>query len=197
MHVYYKPHASRSSERAFFDHLVAHFPEAKVIDENFLVPNYTMSCTINKGQLTKALQKDIYLAPNKRRECIDILSACPNELKAVVDPKSISFDIVITTTQQTYYWEYHENQHRSLNVTRPQAIYNSTSNTPIIVPRFFQRLLRDVWRALYFQPYTIVWKDWFDRHKSTYKPALQTEFNEFSQTDKFSFKRFIEDYKSE
>lgn len=192
--VHYKPHASRASEKAFFNHLMSAFPQATVTNDTFIFPDYIADWTLSKSCLKYALQNDVHLAPRKRKDCLDILANCPDEIKVIQDAKSISFDIIITAGELIYYWEYHEDQHRSLNVSRPQKIYDARSNTPIVVPRFFQRLLRDIWRGVHFEPYTIVWKDWFEAHQGKYTPSLQPGFKEYAFPEKFSFQKLLKYY---
>lgn len=194
IHIYYKPHSSRLSERRFFNHLLSTFPEATVTTTVFPFPEYIADFALTTSRLIHLLQKDTYLAPMKRAVCLNLLSQCPDEIKVVQNALSISFDIILTAGELVYYWEFHEDQHRSLNVTRPQKIYDALSNQPITVPRFFQRFLRDIWRAIHFEPYTIVWKDWFEVNQSAYIPALQGGFHEYVLPNRFSFERLLAGY---
>jgi len=53
-----------------------------------------------------------------------------------MDLLRISFDLVVEQDHRAYYWEFHEEQHRSLSVERPSLVYGQNGEE-LRVPRFF------------------------------------------------------------
>lgn len=152
---------------------------------------------VDKNSLITALVKENYLPFNAKDSCLEILTAnhFPERIKIALNSKDISFDIVITSDEGTFYWEFHEKQHRALSDSRLKRIYNAENNEVISVPRYFQRLVRDVWRFQNFDPYTIVWQDWFIENCYTYKPQLQSDLYEYSLQNCFSFSEFYNEFR--
>lgn len=187
-HIYHCSHKSRKSEASFVKTFRTQFPDAEWHNNNYPIAESYFDMPVCKDLLLSALKNDKLLSRNQRNTCIEELENCPELLKVISNHK-ISFDIVVTEGESVYYFEYHENQHRQLKDNREKFLYNAENNNQITVPRCLQRLVRDVWRLQNFRPYTIVWKDWFE--KNTYKPQLQSELHEYGITDKFSFKDFI------
>jgi len=138
------------------------------------------------------LECDTYIPSKKRLACIEILHDFPSKfLRIAFQPKEISFDIVGEVDGKAYYWEFHEKQHIRLSVDRPKRVYTPEGD-PVIVPRFFQRLMRDLWRISFFEPYTIVWKSWFESRGATDECFEFAEgFREFHLNENFSFINFI------
>jgi len=194
--IYHKPHSARRSEASFVQLLRGQFPEAIYRAENFPLPAESLKNPVHTAQLLAALETDALLPARQRTQCIELLRICPPELAVALNPNRISFDLVVVAATESYYWEYHEEQHRRLTVTRPKQLYDARTHAPIPVPRFLQRLVRDIWRVQSFQPYTIVWKDWFGVHQYTYQPMLQAGLHEFALPGKFSFRSFYQVYLS-
>ena len=192
--IYNKPHRSRQAEAAFVQALRVQFPEATFVAENYPISEQFLAKYVHTPSLLAALDTDTRLSARQREQCRAILSTCPEQLQVALDPKRISCDVVITDEQRSYFWEYHENQHRSLNVIRPQHIYDAQTGKAVTVPRFVQRLVRDIWRLQYLWPYTIVWKDWFAQQQSRYQPQLQQGLHEYVLPNRFSFKTFYRAY---
>lgn len=194
MNIYYRPHKSHKSEAVFFQTFRRQFPNANFPNENYRVEEDYLEKHVHTPSLLAALSKDEHLPPAKRENCHQCLLTCPTNIKINHNPAYISFDIVITADGKTYYWEFHENQHRRLTVNRTSKIYNAKTGAAIIVPRYVQRLVRDIWRVQHFRPYTIVWKDWFEINQNTFKPKLQPDFQEYVQPAQFSFREFYKLY---
>lgn len=187
--IYYKPHIKRVREAAFFNFLKTHLPHATVIHQNFPIPSHYLSQTIDTHRLIKCLQIDQILPAKARSECIRILNNCPSQLKVALTPSQISFDMVVKAGTDIYYWEFHEEQHWKLTVPRPQKVYTA-DNKPLEIPRYLQRLIRDIWRLEHFPAYTIVWHDWFEENQVQYAPELLKSIEEFHLPGKFSFRQF-------
>jgi hypothetical protein len=189
--IYYRPHRNHHREAAFFNALKKGFSEAKVINESYEVDPKYLNCYIKTHRLIAWLQADKLLPYRKREQCIEVLSNCPDQLKVALTTSRISFDIVVVQDEKAYYWEFHEEQHRKLPDSRRKKVFTS-NGTAIEIPRYLQRLIRDVWRALYFRPYTIVWYDWFACNEKNYEPCLFTGFREFHDSENFSFQAFCQ-----
>jgi len=192
--IYHKPHSARQSEASFVHALQHQFPRAIYHAENYPIPASYLHKYVQTQQLLAAIDRDDRLPARQCVQCRAILADCPPKLQVAHDPSRISFDVVITADGETYYWEYHEDQHRRLTVTRPQHIYDAATGAAITVPRYVQRLVRDIWRLHYFRPYTIVWKDWFETRQTTYQPQLQPGLHEYVLPQQFSFLTFYEPY---
>ena len=192
--IYHRPDRAAQSEAAFVQAVQQHFPCADYCAENYQISLSYLDKYVQREQLLAALDRDTRLPARRRGQCRAILADCPPALRVAHDPGRISFGMVITADGETYYWEYHEDQHRRLTVTRPQKIYDAATGKAIAVPRFLQRLVRDIWRLRYFRPYTVVWKDWFERQQTSYRPQLQAGLHEYVQRQQFSFVAFYEPY---
>lgn len=188
--LYYKPHKSRLREAVFVEHLKNHFPTAKVIHENAAINPKYLDLFVDRDELLAALEKDRLLPPRAKQKCIEALYTCPAKLKVAREATRVSFDTIIEKEGKRYYWEFHEKQYKDLAVPRIKDVF-TPSGESVKVPRYLQRLVRDVWRMKHFQPYTIVWHDWFDQNYHSYKPSLRDGLHEFSMPSKFSFKNFL------
>ncbi len=163
-----------------------------MVEENFLVDPAYLDLLVDTGRLIRGLQRDTKLPAARRQRCIDILKNCPPQIKVASDPARVSFDVVVAADGVPYYWEFHEEQHRRLTVDRPKKIF-APDGAPVEVPRFLQRLVRDVWRAQHFRPYTIVWSDWFARLSPPYQTGLEPGFREFHLAGAFAFQGLLDE----
>jgi hypothetical protein len=120
--IYHKPHSARQSEASFVHALQHQFPRAIYHAENYPISASYLHKYVQTQQLLAAIDRDDRLPARQRDQCRAILADCPPELQVAHDPSRISFDVVITADDGTYYWEYHEDQHRRLTVTRPRHI---------------------------------------------------------------------------
>ncbi len=191
--LYYQPHQSRKSEAAFFEALQQFHPEAILSYTHFEVPQEKMDQFLEVKKLVLWLQKEQKLPLKKRNECLVILKNFPSkQLRIAFTPKEISFDIVLVKDHKIHYWEFQEKQHAKLTVDRLKKVY-TPDGKPVEVPRFFQRLMRDLWRLSFFRPYTSVWKDWFESEARTDQCLEIAEgYREYHLPGKFSFKGFLE-----
>jgi hypothetical protein len=118
-------------------------------------------------------------------EAVRHLKSLPQRVYPALSPNRISFDFVIVSSRRTYYIEYHERQHASLSVNRPTKVFDADGSAHT-VPRYVQRLIRDVWRIQTFSDVTVVWDDWFAR-TGRKPPQLARGFHEFSLPGRFTF----------
>lgn len=187
--IYWAPHKSRAREEAFVRHLTTHLGGELVLERFNLAPA-ALDCLLHKSEILACLEKDTLLSAVKRRRCIDeISSKLSAEIRIATDVSRVSFDAVIQQSGHTFYWEFHEKQHRGLTVDRPQAVYGANGEA-YLVPRYVQRFLRDIWRIKAFPNLSIVWEDWFEKHRQAYKPCLDHGFHEYHLPEKFSFEEF-------
>mgnify|MGYP006996006646 CR=1 FL=1 len=192
MILYYQPHQQRKSEAFFFEALRHRHPDAEISFSHFEVPIEKMDQFLDVEKIIRWLNTEKRLPIKKRTESLQILRAFPsNQIRIAFSPKEISFDLVIQTEHRTYYWEFQERQHASLTIDRPKKVY-TPAGEPVIVPRFFQRLIRDLWRLSFFHPYTLVWKDWFESTaRSNDCLEISEGYREFHLPGKFTFKEYM------
>jgi hypothetical protein len=191
--LYCQPNVKRTSESIFFSALKNHHPNALVSNSNFYVPPDTLDQFLDVEQIIRWLETESYFPTKKRLEGLDILKTFPSpQLRIAFTPKEISFDFVLQKNDRYYFWEFQERQHAKLKDDRPKRVYTPTGD-PVVVPRFFQRLIRDLWRLSFFRPYTSVWKDWFESDFRA-SECLETAdgYREFHLPGKFSFKGFLD-----
>jgi hypothetical protein len=186
--IFHESHRSRGRENAF-GRFLADCLGAVLVDKHFEVPHKALETPINTRELLDWLRTDRRLPPKKRQECIDLTSGLPRWIRIAIGSWQASFDFVVQQGDRCYCWEFHEVQHRNLAVDRPAYVYGQNGRA-LRVPRFLQRLIRDVWRLKTFPDLTIVWVDWFDAEKDCYKPVLAPGFREYHLPTQFSFREF-------
>lgn len=191
--LYYQPHQQRKSEALFFEALRHYHPDAIHSSTHFLVPSEKMDQCLDVNKMIDWLAADRFLPPAKRTQCLQILGSFPaNQLRIAFRSTEISFDFVLQKNGQTHYWEFQESQHTKLTVDRPKKVY-TPAGEPVIIPRFFQRLMRDLWRISFFRPYTSVWKDWFEGPTRTDECLQLGEgYRDYHLPGKFSFKSYLD-----
>src|SRR5690349_9634192 len=101
--IYHKPHSKRQSEASFVRALQRQFPEAIYRAENYPIAASSLAQYVRTEQLLAALDHDTHLPTKQRNQCRTILATCPPELQVAHDPRRLSFDVVVTTDDQTYY----------------------------------------------------------------------------------------------
>ena len=189
--IYHIPNVRRKKESEFFYFIKKQFPDLIHLRENYYInSDYLNNNLIETEIIINKLKTDLKL-PNKRKErCIDILKNLPDKLKIAISSKDLTFDFVIFFDENVYFIEFHENQHRQLKVSRKSYIYDIDDNV-YFIPRYLQRLLRDVWRFKFCRPFIIVWFDWFEFNKGKFKLELKDGIHEYFIKDEFSFSSFL------
>jgi hypothetical protein len=168
--------------------LHSHFG-GQLLSESFSVSPAALDHLIETSKLIAWLEADRCLAQAKRQKCIDQVKGLPAQIRIATDVSRVSFDVVVQQAGHTFYWEFHEEQHRDLTVNRLQLIYGPDGHE-YRVPRFLQRPIRDVWRIKTFPNVSVVWHDWFEGQGSSYTPAMIHGFREYHLESNFSFKAF-------
>ena len=191
--LYYQPNIQRAGESLFFAALKNHHPDAIISNSHYHVPPSKLDQFLEIQIMIRWLEVEPYFPTKKRKASLEILKTFPTpQLRIAFLPKEISFDFVLQKDDRVYYWEFQERQHAKLTVDRPKKVYTPAGD-PIIVPRFFQRLMRDLWRLSFFRPYTSVWKDWFESDaRSDACLEIGENYREYHRSGKFSFKSFLE-----
>lgn len=174
-----------TGEERFFQRLAAKVSTFRHVDAPYAIDPKLLDVEVETAVLRSALEADIHLPPKRRGRCLDLLATCPEALRVAQRPSDIEPDVVGEVDGTPYRWEFHEHQHRDLSVSRLAPVYSSAGQR-IEVPRYFQRLVRDVWSVLAFPNFTIVWWDWFAANPG-FSPELRSGLREHSLPDRFSF----------
>lgn len=190
--IYYKPHKSRQKEKQFFHFLEKRFLEAIHVPEDYAIDRSLLTRSLEKRWVLDRIEKYPLLSFKKKDNCLSALKLLDNEIIVGLGDTRISCDIVIEEGGTPYFFEFHEKQHRIDSNKREKCVYD-VNGLSYVVPRYMQRLLRDIWRCKNLDPYTIVWWDWFDKNKALYKPELHAGFREYACHDKFSFQSLLGD----
>lgn len=191
MRIHCTPHSSRKKEAQFLSAVLEANPAAESTREPYLLPSSALEHSVDTMRLAHALGRlPNAIRKGKRLEAISHLEALPRNVHVALSSRKISFDFVIDCAGQAYFVEYHERQHASFSVNRSAVVYDS-DGTAIRVPRFVQRLVRDVWRIQAFGDVTIVWDDWFVQTGSK-APPLKRGFHEYSLPGRFALRSLVQ-----
>ncbi|PIR38565.1 MAG: hypothetical protein COV35_06490 [Alphaproteobacteria bacterium CG11_big_fil_rev_8_21_14_0_20_39_49] len=187
MELYHLPHKSRKKETLFVSKIIeslnptvrkSYYP----LTESIINRSVKTADIINWLDTTKLSQK-------RRSKVTQELLRLPKEVKVALNTKQITCDVVIVSDNTPHYFEYNEKQHSRLTVNRPSKVY-AADGTEIIVPRFIQRLVRDVWRTLYLKPYSVVWDDYFAQHGLDEIDLTADGYNEYCLHETTNFLYF-------
>lgn len=186
--LFYQPHAKRVKEHEFGAFLAASLgcplrPGAASIDAD------PASSTISRRDLLTWLHSAVQLPARKREACLRLAGELPQRIAIGPSGRSYGCDFAAVRAHEPFYWEFHERQHRTLSVSRPENLF-SPRGEQIEVPRYFQRLVRDLWRIQTCKNLTVVWFDYFYEHATSFRPELAAGYRELSLPTKFSFGRF-------
>lgn len=186
--IFWTPWENRRRERSFVEFLRCRIV-GELVSRPFKLDGAYLERKLDKSHLLSWLEADRLLPTAKRDQCIALVQAFPPQIRVATETSPISFDIVIERGDDTYYWEFHEQQHRNLKDSRVKFVYGPEGE-PIPVPRFLQRLIRDVWRIDNFPDLTIVWFDWFEAQLNSDDPSIVKGFREYHVEGKFSLGAF-------
>lgn len=186
--IFFKQQANRKKEIAFFNFLKKQLGNIEHVNENFLLPASLLNNYINITNVISALETNIALSVMKREKAIEALSILPDKVFVARKIEEVSVDFAIVENNRLYFIEFHERQHRHLSDSRIKSIY-CQSNNKYQIPRFAQRLLKDIWRWENLSNYKIVWWDWFDKNQNTlHMEELFSNYkSEYFINGKFSF----------
>jgi hypothetical protein len=162
--IFNNARGNQAKELEFCEHLCKQFPTAQLRQETHSLPTHLESKTLNSKEIAKKIQVNPHLSDTKKIKCLRELIQLPPEVKVVTSISDITVDFTLNIRAKKYYIEFHEAQHYKLSVSRPSNLY-TVDDELMKVPRFLQRLLRDIWRFKYLPNYKIVWYDWFELNK--------------------------------
>ncbi|WP_417371461.1 hypothetical protein [Gelidibacter japonicus] len=180
--IYNNARTNQQKEITFRRWLLDYFPNSQFREETYYLPNNLVSKTLAPIEIAKRIQKNSELSLQKKANCIRELIQLPKEVKVITSIRQITVDFTIISESKTQHIEFHESQHFTLNVPRASNLY-SLDDEVIKVPRYLQRLLRDIWRLKYIPNYQIVWHDWFETNKNV--DIFKSNLNEFALPNKF------------
>jgi hypothetical protein len=163
------------------------------VSERFDLAPASLDYLLDKSKLLAWLEADCILPSAKRCLCAEELAKLPDQIRVATMITRVTFDLVIQDDGHTYYWEFHEEQHRSLAVDRRSLAYGPDGRDHF-VPRFLQRLIRDIWRIKAFPNVTVVWYDWFEKRHLPNELFMSHGFREYCLPERFSFTTFLTDH---
>lgn len=182
--VYFKPHIKRNAERTFFNHLISHYKEINHIRENYQLPESLIQNLLSVPDIIKRIEFSKSINKKKKEISLAYLGTLPKYVKVASTIADLSIDIVIKDNGKLTYIEFHEKQHKQLSGYYLTPIF-SEAGERYEIPRFLQRLIKDVWRWDNLENYKIVWHNWFDINCHT--PIIFTNYQneEFALDGKF------------
>lgn len=189
--IFFSPNRSYKRELAFFDNLLRSNSDLVHLKEKYLLPKSFINHFLNRNEILRAINADLLLPAQSKLICREVVSKFPEQFAIINNISKISVDFVIQKGNDVYFIEFHEQQHRRLTKKKEYSIY-TTSFEQIRVPRFVQRLLKDIWRWKYLENYQIVWWDWFEANPEENFDLFTRGKKELFIPGKFSFSGFLE-----
>ena len=184
--IYFKPHPKRNLEKEFFKYLT--FGERyEHISENYSLPPSYIDKLIDTTQLKLAIDRNLQIKSHKKIDLISSLDTLPRKVRVAKSIKEVSVDFVIEENCNITFIEFHEKQHYRLSDKLLRLIF-SVDYERLEIPRFLQRLIKDVWRWQYLPNFKIVWHNWFDLNKHAKLSFELDQSQEFGLADKFTIK---------
>ena len=170
MEIYHSYRSNATHENELLVALREMYPNATYRDQSWHPTPAMLNVTVPKRALIDALVCCTHLPHLKRSRCVLTLrhDRVPQDIRIATDVESVTFDFaIIDSSGVPFLFEVHEKQHRTLAVSRDSLVYGS-NGWPVVVPRFLQRLIRDVWRlracASASIDFAILWFDWMARN---------------------------------
>lgn len=185
--IYSKTKSNQTLEPAFAQWLKKSIPNSVIIRDNYVLQENLKFKSLNTVEITSKIIQST-LPQKKKDKCVEILSHLPKEIRIIKSINRISVDIAIRSQDKVQLIEFHEDQHRINSDKRLKDIY-TISGEPIKVPRYMQRLLRDIWRLKHLNNYKIVWYDWFEKNPNI--DFLETDIKEFALDGKFRISELV------
>lgn len=189
MKVYNKPKSNQPQEKLFQEYILKGHPGAQHINETHKLSIEEFNNPfIDIRKIEKLLQKDNYLPYEKKVLVLSIIKQLPDKVRVAKNNNLVSVDfLIIDKKEMKHYIEFHEQQHRKLTDKRPKPIYDKDYNR-FEIPRFVQRILKDIWRYENLPNYKIVWFDWFESNRNnTFTNLIDSEKTEFAMDGQFTF----------
>lgn len=188
MKLYHSYHIKRKQEHEFLEFLQNKIPRLEYVNENFRIEEKMYDSSLEVPPIIEVLKSDTFLPKKRKQVCIETLTEINQERLIVFESvNKISFDFTIESDGKLYFFELHENQHKTLSVSRKMKIFD-TNGDPILIPRYLVRLLKDIWRWKNLTNYKIIWADWFQLHSSGMLNLLEPGKKEYGFENTFQFK---------
>lgn len=190
--VYFRPHSSRQKEFLFFKTLIKHYPKINHIERNYPLPISLLEKKINVRDVEQKLIKCDEISIKKKKAVLESLATLPKEVLVAKAISEVSVDFVfIDKNDEITFLEFHEKQHRNLSVSRATPIFDEFGNR-YEIPRYSQRLLKDIWRVEHLLNFKIIWWDWFESNPNiSLEKITENLESELYIDHKFSFKKLL------
>jgi hypothetical protein len=151
--LYYAPNSQTHRQSAFFYAFGRTFKKTCVVWEPYRLGEADIAGIIETHKVVDWLKDANGVGAKAKEKCLSALAQCPDQVRVALEPSQISFDVTaVDENGQPYFFEFHEEQHTKMTVDRPAVIYD-IQGAPVTVPRFLQRLYRDLWRLTYVRPF--------------------------------------------
>lgn len=183
--IYFKEHFNRQAEKTFFNYLQKLFREVNHIDENYRLDHAYIDRLILTKKVSDFIIKSNLISDKKKAIAFEALSKLPGKVKVAKDISDLSVDFVIKDRNLLIFLEFHEKQHYRLSDYRLKPIFSSKDER-FEIPRFLQRLMKDIWRWENLSNFKIVWHNWFEENQKTVINFRKNKNEEFVLPDKFS-----------
>lgn len=188
--IFFSPNQRYRKELAFFSYLMQSGNGLIHIQKKYLLPETFVHHFLNRNEILNAINQDSFLPKKAKSVCEEVVSKLPEQFAVIKHISNISVDFTIRKGKEIYFIEFHEEQHRRLTKKKESSIY-TTSFEQIRVPRFVQRLVKDIWRWKYLDNYQIIWSDWFETNPNEKVNLFSNGNKELFIPGKFSFTNFL------
>jgi hypothetical protein len=183
--IYFKEHSSRQAEKTFFNYLKSLYINPNHIDENYRLDQVYIDRLILTNKVSDFVTKSNLIPDKKKAIALEALSRLPDKVKVAKDISDLSIDFVIKNNEHLTFIEFHEKQHYRLSDYRLRPIFSSKDER-FEIPRFLQRLMKDLWRWENLNNFKIVWHNWFDKNQKALLKFHKDKNEEFVLPNKFS-----------
>lgn len=188
--LFHNRHSTYKNEQQLLPFFYKQFPELTIVDKKFDLTRFNLNPEINLSHLISCLNKEKVLPKRIRNKLLKALEILPERILVIRNFKDISIDFILEINGEFYFYEYNENQHKLLSDKKPCAVYSIDRKT-IIVPKYGQQFIRDIWKIENFKNLKIIWHDWFTVNKEKFALELDSNFFEYFLEDSFSYSTFL------
>lgn len=193
--IYYNTRSNQEDEKTFIKELAKKFARPLLINDKYILEKEFINQELNVRKIEELINNSNLSINKKNKLLVTYFYKLPDYIKVSRSISEVSVDVVIITESGARLIEFHEKQHRSLSVGRMTPIFSNITE-PIMIPRYAQRFLKDLWRLKYLNDFQIVWWDWFYLNIDN---AIELILNnpkkkEFHISGKFNFNDFFLKY---
>lgn len=134
MKLYHSYHIKRKQEHKFLAFIQNRFPKIDYVEENYRIEENKYDSSIEIKPVIECLKTDSYLPKKRKQKCIDLLEDIDKERVVVFKTvNNISFDFTIESDENTFFFELHENQHKTLSVSKKMKIYDTNGKSNFVL----------------------------------------------------------------